>query len=59
MNADRTIAIALRIVNQIVRDRRSIALIIVAPIVVMSLVGFSFADQKGVLDRVARPLKVK
>ena len=56
MNADRTIAIALRIVNQIVRDRRSIALILVAPIVVMSLVGFSFADQRGVLDRVAPAL---
>jgi ABC-2 type transport system permease protein len=32
------------------------ALIVVAPIIVMSLVGFSFADQKGVLDRVAPAL---
>jgi len=31
-------------------------MIIVAPIIVMSLVGFSFADQRGVLDRVAPAL---
>ena len=50
---DRTLAIALRILRQISRDRRSLALIIVAPIVVMALVGFSFGDQQGVLDRIA------
>ena len=53
MSPDRTLAIAVRIFNQIVRDRRSVAMIIVAPVVVMSLVGFSFADQREVLDRVA------
>ncbi len=56
MSLDRTLAISLRIVNQIRGDHRSMALIVVAPIIVMSLVGFSFADQKGVLDRVAPAL---
>lgn len=49
----RTLAIAERIIRQIVKDRRSAALIIVAPLIVMSLVGFSLIDQKPVLNRVA------
>ena len=56
MSPDRTLAIAERIVRQIARDRRSLGLIIVAPIIVMSLVGFSFADQKAILDRIAPAL---
>ncbi len=56
MSVDRTVAIALRIVLQITRDRRSVALIIVAPVVVMALVGFSFSGQRAVLDRVAPAL---
>ena len=56
MSVDRTLAIAARIASQVVRDHRSFALIIVAPIVVMSLVGFSFADQRAVLDRAAPAL---
>ena len=56
MSLDRTLAIAGRITNQIVRDHRSLALIIVAPVVVMALVGFSFADQQDVLNRVAPAL---
>ncbi len=56
MTLDRTSAIAQRIVRQILKDRRSLALIIVAPLVVMSLVGFSFADQKPILNRVAPAL---
>ena len=56
MSLDRTLAIAERIVRQIVRDRRSLGLIIVAPIIVMALVGFSFADQKAILDRIAPAL---
>ena len=53
MTIDRTLAIASRIINQIARDHRSLALIIVAPVIVMSLVGFSFADQQPILDQVA------
>ena len=53
MSPGRTLAIAERIIRQIVKDRRSAALIIVAPLIVMSLVGFSLIDQKPVLNRVA------
>jgi ABC-2 type transport system permease protein len=56
MNVDRTLAIAERIVRQILRDRRSLGLLFIAPLVVMSLVGFSFADRKEILDRVAPAL---
>ena len=52
----RTLAIARRIVAQILRDHRSLGLIVLAPVVVMSLVGFSFWDQRAVLDRVAPAL---
>ncbi len=53
MTIDRTLAIASRIISQISRDHRSVALIIVAPIIVMSLVGFSFAGQRDILNRIA------
>ena len=53
MSPDRTLATAERNIRQIVKDRRSIALIIVAPVIVMALVGFSLIDQKPVLNRVA------
>ena len=53
MTIDRTLAISTRIILQITRDHRSLALIIVAPVVVMSLVGFSFADRREILDLVA------
>ena len=56
MSLDRTLAIALRIASQIIRDHRSLALIIIAPIVVMSLVGFSFANQRSILDNAAPAL---
>ena len=56
MSLDRVLAISARIVNQIRLDHRSLAMIIVAPIIVMALVGFSFADQRNVLDLVAPAL---
>ncbi|MEE8363069.1 MAG: ABC transporter permease [Dehalococcoidia bacterium] len=56
MSPDRTLAIAVRILRQIRRDRRSLGLIIVAPLVVMALVGFSFIDQPVVLNRIAPAL---
>lgn len=56
MSPERTGAIANRIIRQMIRDRRSLALIFVAPLVVMSLVGFTFTDQREVLDRVAPAL---
>ena len=56
VSAHRTLAIAGRIVNQIVRDHRTLVMIIVAPTVVMALVGFSFADQPLILNRTAPAL---
>jgi len=56
MSVDRTIAIAVRVVRQILRDRRSVALIVIAPLVVMSLVGFSFQDQPLILNQAAPAL---
>jgi len=53
MWGDRTLAIMERIIRQVVKDRRTIALIIVAPIIVMSLVGFSLTEQKEILNRIA------
>ena len=53
MSADRVLAITERIVRQMRRDRRSIGLLIVGPLLVMSLVGFSLVEQRAVLDRVA------
>ena len=56
MSFDRKIAIASRVAREIRRDRRSLALIIGAPLIVMSLIGFSFQDQKPVLNQVAPAL---
>jgi ABC-2 type transport system permease protein len=56
MNLDRTLAIAGKIVLQLLHDRRSIALVIGAPIIVMSLVGFSFSNQPEILNRIAPAL---
>ena len=56
ISIDRKLAIATRIAKEIRRDRRSLALIIGAPIIVMSLIGFSFQDQKPVLNQVAPAL---
>ena len=56
MSVHRTLAIAGRIINQIVRDHRTLAMIVVAPTVVMALVGFSFTEQQHILDRTAPAL---
>ena len=53
MSTDRVLAITERIIRQILRDRRSIGLLIIGPLIVMSLVGFSLYDQRTILDRVA------
>ena len=56
MNFDRTIAISDRVIRQVTKDHRSLALIIVAPVLVMSLVGFSLVDQEDILNRIAPAL---
>jgi ABC-2 type transport system permease protein len=49
------LTVAGRIVRQIVRDRRTIALIMVVPIVVMTLIGLSFPES-NMLDYIAPAL---
>ncbi len=47
-----TLTIARRIINQIVRDRRTVALLVIAPLVIISVIGVSVPD-KRVLDYTA------
>ena len=47
--------IAARIIRQLIRDRRTIALIVVVPVVVMTLIGLSFPES-NVLDDIAPAL---
>jgi len=58
MSANRIIAITLRIVRQFSRDRRTLALIFIVPIVVMTLVALSFPEEAnaGVLSYTAPAL---
>jgi len=53
MKFKRFIAISNRILLQIIGDKRTIGLIVVAPLIVMSLAGFSFINSKDVLNRIA------
>jgi ABC-2 type transport system permease protein len=46
------LTIANRIINQLVRDRRTIGLLVVAPLVIASIVGVSIPD-KSLLDYIA------
>ena len=48
--------IAGRVMKQIVRDHRTMALILVVPLVVMGLIGLSFPEDQGVLDYIAPAL---
>ena len=50
-----TLTIAARIIQQILRDRRTLALIILVPLVVMTLIGLSF-PKSAVLDNAAPAL---
>ena len=55
MTPSRALAIARRIVRQFSRDRRTMAMIIMVPLVVMTLVGLSFPEE-SILDYVAPAL---
>lgn len=44
--------IAGRLIRQLVRDRRTMALILIVPLVVMTLIGLSFPEE-GILDYIA------
>jgi ABC-2 type transport system permease protein len=50
-----TLTIAGRVIHQVIRDRRTLALIVIVPLVIMSLIGLSFPDE-GVLDYIAPAL---
>jgi ABC-2 type transport system permease protein len=52
---DRSLAVAARIIRQFRRDRRTLGMIFLVPLLVMTLVGFSF-PQGGTLDYVAPAL---
>lgn len=47
-----TLSIASRIINQLMRDRRTIALLVIVPLVIASLIGVSVPD-KSILDYIA------
>ncbi len=48
--------IAGRVMRQIVRDRRTLALIIIVPLVVMTLISYSFPENKAMLSQYAPAL---
>ena len=56
MSLDRILAVSGRIARQIIKDRRSIALIVLAPVLVMTLVGFSLFDAKAILNSITPAL---
>jgi ABC-2 type transport system permease protein len=58
MSVSRTRAITLRIIRQFLRDRRTLALIFVVPIVLMTLIALSFPENigQGVLSYTAPAL---
>ena len=39
-----SLVVASRIINQIVRDKRTLALIIIAPLIIIALIGLSVPD---------------
>ena len=55
MIPSRAFTIAARIIHQLIRDRRTIALIVVVPVVIMTLIGLSFPEGT-VLDHIAPAL---
>lgn len=56
MNASRTIATAGRVLRQLLHDPRSIALMLVAPSLLVGLFAWLFSDQDGVFDRFGGPI---
>lgn len=58
MSVNNVLAMASRVIRQLIRDRRTIALIVIVPIVVMSLVTYALPSGTGVLDRYAPALIV-
>ena len=49
------LAIAQRVINQLRRDHRTLGLILVVPVVVMTLIGFSMPNRTAQLAITALP----
>ena len=58
MSANNIFAISSRLIRQLIRDRRTIALILIVPIVVMTLISYSLPTGGNTLDRYAPALIV-
>lgn len=56
MSAHATLAIAARVLRQLLRDRRTMGLLIVVPCVLMVLLRYAFDGQPAVFRRVGPPL---
>ena len=56
MSAARTLATAGRVLRQLGHDPRSIALMLVAPSLLVGLFAWLFSEQDGVFDRVGGPI---
>jgi len=52
---NKALIIAGRVIHQLVRDHRTMALIVIVPLVVMTLIGLSFPEE-GILDYIAPAL---
>ncbi|MFT4135412.1 ABC transporter permease [Microbacterium sp.] len=56
MNGTRTLATAGRVLRQLSHDPRSIALMLVAPSILVGLFAWLFSDQQGVFDQFGGPI---
>ena len=56
MNGMRTLATAARVLRQLSHDPRSIALMLVAPSLLVGLFAWLFSDQEGVFDQFGGPI---
>ena len=56
MSAARTLATAARVLRQLRRDPRTLALLLAVPSLLLALFRFVFADQEETFDRVGAPL---
>ena len=56
MNLSYVLAVSQRILRQMLRDRRTLAFLVIVPMVVMELVGLSFPQDSRVLNNIAPAL---
>ena len=56
MTPARMCAVAGRVLRQLAHDHRSVALLLVAPPLLVGLFAWLFSDQKGVFEQVGGPI---